>query len=503
MHQSTLTKVMLPLFGVSLLLLTVGVFAAWKVHQQQVGVADLVAKDVRAMALIHDLYIQMREARFLLNQYLRFSEESHLAGIQRLKDKTEMLLKQSQELAHDPEQRTRLAKVEEGYREFDRQLQAALELPKDARFVELQQLADERINQLVLDPANACVELDERVVERANESNRDNARTVRNGLLLLGVCGSLAGVLGGLALARGLRRSLLELHVSVSGTVDKLETVVGPFETSDFNSPVTLHEGLQELRRRVEHVVAQLHERERELLHNEQLAAMGRLAAALAHEMRNPLTPIKMLVQMAQGREDGGGLNPRELEIISSEISRLEYSIQSFMDFAKPPVLERRRTDLLESISGAVALVMGRCHSQEIELTTDFPDKSCEFDHDPTQIKQVILNLLLNALDALQPQGHLRVSVRERFTAPSNPGEPRTLAGILIGVVDDGPGIPAESLEKIFEPFATTKESGTGLGLAICRRIVEAHDGSITVKNAAGAGAEFSIWLPQRAAMTS
>lgn len=501
MHQSTLTKVMFPLFGVSLLLLAVGVFAASKVHQQQVGVADLVTKDVRSMALIHDLYIQMREARFLLNQYLRFSDDSHLAGIQRLKDKTESLLKQSQELAHEPEQRMRLAKVEEGYREFDRQLQAALALPQNARFVELQQLADERINQLVLDPANACVELDERVVERANESNRNNARTVTNGLLLLGVCGSLAGVLGGLALARGLRRSLLELHVSVSGTVNKLETVVGPFETSDFNSPATLQDGMQELRRRVEHVVEQLHERERELLHNEQLAAMGRLAAALAHEMRNPLTPIKMLVQMAQGRDDGSGLEPRELEIISSEISRLEHSIQTFMDFARPPVLERRRTNLLDSISGAVTLVMGRCRSQQIELTTDFPATSCEFDHDPTQIKQVILNLLLNALDALQPQGHLRVSVRERFTDPSG-SDSRKLAGILIDVVDNGPGIPPESLEKIFEPFATTKESGTGLGLAICRRIVEAHDGSITVTNVAGTGAAFSIWLPQRAAIT-
>lgn len=173
------------------------------------------------------------------------------------------------------------------------------------------------------------------------------------------------------------------------------------------------------------------------------------------------------------------------------------------MDFARPPVLERRRTDLLASISGAVSLVKGRCCSQEIELTTNFPAKSCEFDHDPTQIKQVILNLLLNALDALQPQGHLRVSVRERFTDPSG-SDSRKLAGILIDVVDNGPGIPPESLEKIFEPFATTKESGTGLGLAICRRIVEAHDGSITVTNVAGtgtgAGAAFSIWLPQRAA---
>lgn len=500
MHQSTLTKVMLPLFGVSLLLLTVGVFAAWKVHQQQVGVSDLVVKDVRSMALIHELYIQMREVRHLLNQYLRFKEDSHLEGIQRLRDRTERLLKETQELAHDPEQQTKLAKVEEGYREFERQLRVALGLPEAERFDKLQQLADVSIKQLVLDPANACVEFDEHVVEHANEGSRSNARTVTHGLLLLGICGSAAGVLGGLALARGLRRSLLELHVSVTGTVDKLETVVGPFETTDFDSPATLQEGLQELRRRVEHVVAQLHERERELLHNEQLAAMGRLAAALAHEMRNPLTPIKMLVQMAQKRGDGSGLNPRELEIISSEISRLERSIQSFMDFARPPVLERRRTDLLETISGAVALVMARCRSQEIELTTDFPAHACEFDHDPTQIKQVILNLLLNALDALQPQGHLRVSVRERFTAPSSSGEPRTLAGILIGVSDNGPGIPPESLEKIFEPFATTKESGTGLGLAICRRIVEAHDGTISVKDAADGGAEFSIWLPHHAA---
>ena len=500
MHQSALSKVMFPLFGVSALLLASGVFAAWTVHQQQVGVADLVAKDVHAMALIHDLYIQMREARHLLNQYLRTEDESHLTGVESLSDKTERLLQQSRELAHDPEQRTRLAKVEEGYREFQRQLQSALKLSKEERFRELQLLADERIKVLVLDPANACVDLDERVVERATQSSRESARRVGNGLLLLGICGSLAGVLGGLAIARGLRRSLLELHVSVSGTVDRLETVIGPFPTTDFDEPTTLRDGLQELHRRVEQVVAQLHERERELLHNEQLAAMGRLGAALAHEMRNPLTPIKMLVQMAQKRGDSGSLNARELEIISSEISRLEHSIQSFLDFARPPVLERRRADLRQSATNAVELVMGRCRAQDIDVALDFPLEECWLEHDPTQIKQVVLNLLLNALDVVQPQGQLRVAVRKQFNAAESSCDSRVLEGTWLRIVDDGPGIPAEDLERIFEPFATTKESGTGLGLAICRRIVEAHGGRISVASTIGEGTTFSIWLPLRAA---
>lgn len=493
MHHSTPLKLMLPLYGVSLLLLMLGLLAAWNVHEQQFRVSELVARDAHATVLIHDLYIQMREARHLLNQYLRFGDESYLEGVQALQDETERLLRESRALAHDPEQQTRLAQVEEGYREFVQQLRSARPLPPAERSALLQSLADDRINTLVLEPANECVEMNTRVIDRANERNRATAATVTNGLLFLGFCGSLAGVMGGLALSRGLRRSLLELHVSVSGTVDKLETVVGPFPTSD--STVSLQEGMLEIRRRVEHVVTQLHERERELLHNQQLAAMGRLAAALAHEMRNPLTPVKMLVQMAHDREEG--LTARELEIIISEISRLERSIQSFMDFARPPRLERRCSDLRDTTALAIELVMGRCRTQAIDLSTDFPAGPCEVDHDTTQIRQVILNLLLNALDALPPHGHLRVSIRRQPAVPATADQPRQPAGIWIRVIDNGPGIPTTELERIFEPFATSKESGTGLGLAISRRIVEAHDGQITASSSPGQGATFSIWLPQ------
>jgi signal transduction histidine kinase len=181
----------------------------------------------------------------------------------------------------------------------------------------------------------------------------------------------------------------------------------------------------------------------------------------------------------------------------------MESSIQAFLDFARPPALEKRLSKLRPIIDSALDLLAGKAAEQDIQLQAHYADDDCELDLDATQIKQVVLNLVLNAMDELGPRGKIEIDVVSGGSlsdshAASGVAERE---GVRIIVADNGPGIPDELLPKIFEPFVTRKELGTGLGLTICRRIIEAHGGEITAANSSFGGAEFCIWLPKTVAL--
>ncbi len=167
---------------------------------------------------------------------------------------------------------------------------------------------------------------------------------------------------------------------------------------------------------RIETHVADLVERvqrsETELLRNEQLAAVGQLAASIAHEFRNPLMPMKMLVQAALERNDGRGLCGRQLEVVEEEIERLERSIQVFLEFARPVSPEKSEFDVVPIVEQSLELVEARARKQAVGLRWRFPDLPVTIVADVGQIRQVLLNLLLNALDAMPEGGDAAVDVR-------------------------------------------------------------------------------------------
>jgi signal transduction histidine kinase len=241
---------------------------------------------------------------------------------------------------------------------------------------------------------------------------------------------------------------------------------------------------MQGVTEEIERVIEQLQQREREVLRAEQLAAVGQVAAGVAHELRNPLTSVKMLVQTGLEGEKAAGLPPEDLAIIEHEVRRMEQCIRLFLDFARPPDSERRRTDLTEVVRRALALVEGRARRQKVHLEADLPEQSVLMKIDPEQIHQVLVNLLLNALDALPRGGTVRVQVG------------RMESHLEVRVVDTGTGIAASVRERLFEPFVSSKETGLGLGLSICKRLIEAHGGTIRGDNAREGGAVFTFTLP-------
>jgi PAS domain S-box-containing protein len=225
--------------------------------------------------------------------------------------------------------------------------------------------------------------------------------------------------------------------------------------------------------------------RERQMGRAEQMAAIGQVAAGVAHEIRNPLTSIKGLVQVNLREADARGLPAEDLRVIEHEVRRMERTLQTFLDFARPPRPDRRRLDLTAIVDRVTALVGGRAKKQGVALRFHGPAGATRVDGDQDQLQQLLLNLVLNALDAMPDGGTVEIELR-----PPRDGQAEML------VRDSGPGVAPDILPKVFETFVSSKETGIGIGLAVSRRIAEDHGGSLSAYNLPAGGACFALRLP-------
>jgi signal transduction histidine kinase len=351
--------------------------------------------------------------------------------------------------------------------------------------VQVRRLIDHLVAE-VLEPAHEYLDQTEREAEASIEKNHAFADRLVYGLLLLAACGAAGGLLAGFGFARGLSRSLIQLSVLIRDTAGRLNDGV---EAVTLSGPDLreLESVLRLLGERVGEIVERLQQQEREVLRAEQLAAVGQLAAGMAHELRNPLTSMKLLVQGATTGADGWSgrwLSGRDLSVLEEEINRLDRLIQSFLDFARPPRPEKRTIDVGTLVEQTLAFVAGRAAAALVRVEFLQPPAPTCAAVDPGQFRQVLLNLILNALDATPAGGTVTVGLEAGFDG-----------GVKLEVADSGCGLPAALGERIFDPFTTTKETGLGLGLSICKRIAVAHGGSLTGADRPGGGAVFTLLL--------
>lgn len=219
------------------------------------------------------------------------------------------------------------------------------------------------------------------------------------------------------------------------------------------------------------------------LRERERLAAVGAMAAGLAHEIRNPLGAIKGAAEYLDPAE--GPADPELLQVIIEEVNRLNQVVSQFLDYARPFRARFGRVDLNDVVRRTARLIAAQREQPGLEL--DLAAEVPVIEADGEQLKQVILNLVLNALDASrEAEAPVRITTR-----------PLPVRGMVeLRVIDHGVGIPLEDLDQIFIPFFTTKQHGTGLGLAVCHRIVMSHGGTIHADSELGMGTDFVIQLP-------
>ncbi|MEW6521688.1 MAG: ATP-binding protein [Thermodesulfobacteriota bacterium] len=268
--------------------------------------------------------------------------------------------------------------------------------------------------------------------------------------------------------------------------VEELVGVTGRIAENDFSqrAVVRSNDEIGLLARSFNRMIDQLQDYEKRLVESEKMATAGRMAAGLAHEIRNPLTSIKMFVQVLHGRLQGQRDNQQMIASLLQEIERLERIIEQIVERARPGELHRRRGNINEQLAELLALAAPSLQAGNIRLESRLSDALPELSYDPEKMKQVFWNLLNNSREAMPKGGMIEIS-----SAPLPDGVEITFA-------DSGLGIQDGNVDLCFKSFYSTKPEGLGLGLSTSRKIVEKHGGTLELANRARGGAVATIHLP-------
>lgn len=229
--------------------------------------------------------------------------------------------------------------------------------------------------------------------------------------------------------------------------------------------------------------------REREALEGEHARSVEQLSASIAHEIRNPITAAKSLVQQME-EDPTARENVEYAKVALEELHRVERSVSHLLRFARDEEMQVRRVNMADVLDSALETFRDRVARNGIVLNRKF-DCAGEILGDAEQLRRVVINLVSNAIDALEGAGCADPRVDVEM------GENLASTEVWVRVADNGPGIEPDALEKMWSPFYTSKTAGTGLGLAICRKLVEAHAGRITLESDLQGGAVFLVTLPK------
>jgi signal transduction histidine kinase len=310
-----------------------------------------------------------------------------------------------------------------------------------------------------------------------DERLRREVRDVKNRVVLFGLLISTGGI--GLSVAVAYRitgplRMVTENIMKISR--GELKEVF-PVETDEMDEVGRMVEIFNEMAKNLK----TQKEIDEYMVRKEKLLMLGEFSAGIAHEIKNPLTSIKMIMQTAQ--ENNDGFCREDIEIMQDEIDRIDRIVKDFLAFARPTETEQVATDLNDILQEVVLLIRTNIRQSGLQLETELSENLPKICVSPDGMKQVLLNVVLNAVEAMDNGGILRVT---------STADDRT---IVISVGDTGPGITDENLGHIFDPFFTTKKEGTGMGLAITDRIIREHGGRIEIETAPDKGTRMSIIL--------
>ncbi len=482
------TKVVAPTILVSVLWVTVSggttFYINWLLKSHSQALKENVAT-IEAAAGIQDLVWRLQA---LATQ----ASATHETGLQTqmtdLEAEFQQYLSRAEQVAMTPEEQSLVSDIRGHFTLYLQQIRGGPPEDKSPSASLSQRLQTTmRLATSVAQPCKQLLEVNQRLLNESTFRGERLSSAIIAVRIAFLVAGPAIGILFGLLVARGLHRSISQISITLKGATGELDRELGRIDVGRTSDLAGLEKQVQTVSARIESVLDELHGARQEIIRAERLAAVGELAAGVAHELRNPLTSVKLLIQTAAQRYSERGLTARQYRVIQEEITRMEKTIQGLLDFARPPQLHRLRHDLRDTVQRALNLMDGRAKHARVRVSAELPSRPVLVEGDPEQLHQVFINLLLNAIESMTQGGALIVGVRLDDQADGK-------CQVLFR--DSGPGIPEAVMGRIFEPFVTSKERGTGLGLAVSRRIVREHGGQLTGVNQPGGGVTFAVELP-------
>ncbi|UCD57926.1 MAG: histidine kinase, partial [Candidatus Hydrogenedentota bacterium] len=300
-------------------------------------------------------------------------------------------------------------------------------------------------------------------------------------------------VIAAMGMSAVVAMAVLLLFVLVTQILDPIRRLAIEADRADASvrsgdEVAALKQGVRGLIQDVGQTQRELERSRDRLLQAEKMAMVGKLAAEVAHSIRNPMTSIKMRLFSLERALELSDTQREDLEVISEEMRHLDNVVRNFLEFSRPPKLKVQKIRVSDVVDMALQLLEKRLERHGVEVERE-RRRLPSIEADPELLKEVLINLVVNACEAMDEGG--RLIITEEDAVAEHMGR-----AVMIRLSDTGPGVPESIRDKIMEPFFSTKEEGTGLGLAIAARIVEEHGGRLELRSEEGKGTTFTVTLP-------
>ena len=459
-----------------------GLIMVWYTYRMEGLLSEIIDENLAAFQSAEELETALVNQKGFVTYYFLDGDPDWLRQLGEYRQIFKERLKEVRALGLTDQEREALDRIESEYNQYIASKDEVIALYQAGERESGEQLHKKVRDEFfkIIELCDQFKELHHGRIEHARGVSQTQAKNIR---FVAGTAALIVLILG-----------VLLAFVLISNILEPIRSLV---EESDEKSMSEKSDNeVKALSRRVRGLIEdidQTHselEKSREtLLQSEKLALVGKLAASMAHSVRNPLTSVKMRLFSLDRTLDLSVTQKEDFDVISDEIRHIDTIVQNFLEFSRPPKLKMQKVSPSEVVDTTLQMLKHRLESYDVEIRLDRKQPLPEILADPEQLKEVLVNLLVNAYEAMERRGTIEIQEAQIETESGG-------REIMIRLTDNGPGIPDAIKDKVFQPFYSTKEEGTGLGLSICARIVEEHGGTLELTSTEGEGTTFTIKIP-------